>query len=161
MTEPELVRVSLIGLPVALWQQSQEHGDELLREFMLIASERQRTSTDHDVPVRLTSLIDELTSQYAGFSEANERLLADAADRGLETLDLEYDIPAAAAGGASRLGDLLDEADDYCRRGEHLLTLATPPMQVAFRRWYLDEFVRQIDGGPPRAWADYPGRIPD
>ena len=50
------------------------------------------------------------------------------------------------------LTGLLEEADDYCRRGE-LLTLATPPELVAFRNWYLGQVVEQIDGRPPTPWA--------
>jgi hypothetical protein len=50
---------------------------------------------------------------------------------------------------------MLDEADEYCRRGEHLLTLETPPELVRFRRWYLQEFVNQIAGAAPEPWPDY------
>ncbi|MDQ1695321.1 MAG: hypothetical protein QOJ03_674 [Frankiaceae bacterium] len=159
MTTPELACVRMQGVPVRLWQLSQEHSDELLREFMLIAAERRRSHSDHDVPQRLTALIDELNSQYAGFSEANEGLLGDAAAAGLDSIDLVYEIPAAVADAATRLGDLLDAADDYCRRGEHLLTLATPAPQVAFRRWFLNEFVRQIAGEPPLPWPDYAEQV--
>ncbi len=49
----------------------------------------------------------------------------------------------------------MDEADDYCRAGQHLLTLVTPPEALAFRRWYLGEFVRQIAGEQPRPWTDW------
>jgi hypothetical protein len=159
MTTPELARVRMQAVPVRLWQQAQEHTDELLREFMLIASERRRSHSDHDVPVRLTAMIDELTSQYAGFSEANERLLTDAAEAGIDSIDLVYELPAGVSGAAIRLADLLDASDDYCRRGEHLLTLATPAPQVAFRRWYLGEFVRQIAGEPPLSWPDYAEQV--
>lgn len=57
-----------------------------------------------------------------------------------------------AAEGAARLESLLDEADEFCRAGD-LLTLAATGEGVAFRRWFLHEFVRQIDGRPPRAWS--------
>ena len=54
---------------------------------------------------------------------------------------------------AAEFDALLDEADDYCRAGETLLTLATPAPALAFRRWFLGEFVRQAAGEPPRPWT--------
>ncbi|MDQ1704407.1 MAG: hypothetical protein QOF18_773 [Frankiaceae bacterium] len=158
MTEPDLVDIHVKRVPVRLWHEAQEHSDELLREFLLIATERKRSKVDHDVPERLTALIDELSNQYGGFSEANEQLLADAAAAGQEEIDLDYAMPADIVEGVRHLGQMLDEADEYCRRGEHLLTLATPEAQVAFRRWFLDEFVRQIAGEPPLPWPDYVSR---
>jgi hypothetical protein len=47
--------------------------------------------------------------------------------------------------------DMLDEADAFCRGGD-LLMLATPDDQVAFRRWFLAEFVTQLGGGAPTPW---------
>jgi hypothetical protein len=135
--------------------RSQEHSEELMREFALIASQR-HDHAEHDVPKRLLRLIDELSSQYGGFGEANAQLLEDAAQSGVASVDLDYEMPAAAADGIAHLDQLLDEADEYCRRGEHLLTLASPADQVAFRRWFLDEFVRQIRGEKPTPWPDYP-----
>jgi hypothetical protein len=35
-------------------------------------------------------------------------------------------LPAGVGPAAQQLGDMLDEADEYCRRGDHLLTLAAP-----------------------------------
>jgi hypothetical protein len=158
MTDPDLVEVHVRQVPVALWREAQEHTDELLREFLLIASERRRSNVAHDVPERLTTLIDELTTEYGGFSEANEQLLTDAAAAGLESVDLDYVMPTAVTTAALHLGRILDEADEYCRRGQHLLTLATPERQVAFRRWFLDEFVRQVAGEAPTPWPDYVNR---
>jgi hypothetical protein len=153
----ELVTVHLRGIPVPLWARTQEHTDELLREFLLIANDREREGAGHDVPGRLTALIDELTQQYGGFSGANEQRLADAAVAGKATIDLDYELPPDAAQAAAHLGDLLDDADDYCRRGQHLLTLATPDELVRFRRWFLAEFERQVAGEPPIPWSDYAG----
>jgi hypothetical protein len=155
MTGPEMVRVVVKDVPVALWQQTQEHSDELLREFMLISTDSDPTP-GHDVPKRLLTLIDELTQRYAGVGEENERLLADAAEKGLPTIELVYELPVGIARDVVELGDLLDEADEFCRRGQHLLTLATPPDQVRFRRWFLDEMARQTSGEQPRPWPDYP-----
>ena len=75
-----------------------------------------------------------------------------ALDRGDSEIDVRYDVPPEAADGALRLLVLLDEADDFCRAGD-LLTLATLPETLDFRRWYLEEFIRQVAGEPPCSWA--------
>jgi len=153
----ELVQIHIRQAPVKLWMKSQEHSDELQREFVLIATQAARGESGHDVPHRLTALIDEVTAQYGGFSAENERRFAEAAAAGEEWIDLDYELPRDVSAAVKHLGELLDEADEYCRRGQHLLTLATPPDQVRFRRWFLDEFTRQISGEPPLPWPDYTG----
>ena len=70
-------------------------------------------------------------------------------------MDLTYCLPATIAGDVQTLGNILDEADEYCRTGRHLLTLATPPDLVLYRRWFLHQFTSQAAGKPPRTWADY------
>lgn len=153
---PDLLRVHIRQAPVALWLKTQEHSDELVREFMLIANDPD-AETQHGVPHRLIRLVDELTSQYGGFSAGNEQRLADAAAAGEGEVDLVYDLPVGVDDAVLRLGELLDAADAYCRAGQHLLTLATPPDQLRFRQWFLGEFSRQARGGPPVPWPEHPG----
>jgi hypothetical protein len=143
----ELVTVRILGMPLDVMERSAEHSDELLREFALIREE----GSDH-VPVRLLALIEELRSRFGSFSEGPRQAMQDAIARGDATIDLSYDVPPAVAAAARQLGDLLDEADEFCRAGD-LLTLATQPEAVAFRHWYLQEFQRQVDGQPPRPWS--------
>ena len=156
MADDAPVDVHLRGVPVALWRRSQEHSDELLREFMLIASEQREGSSLHDVPQRLMALIEDVTARYAGLGADNEDLLTEAARGGVESIDLDYAMPAAVVDAVVQLDTLLDAADDYCRSGEHLLTLATPPDLVQFRKWFLGEFVRQMSGASPLSWAEVP-----
>lgn len=61
-------------------------------------------------------------------------------------------MPPEVAEGALALDDLLTEADKYCRAGQHLLTLAAESDVTRYRQWYLQEFVRQVAGGPPLPW---------
>ena len=152
-----MARIEVLQLPVELWRQTQEHSDELIREFMLIATERQQGDGGHEVPQQLLAVIDQLTQQYAGFGEENETKLAAAADQGAASIDLVYELPVDIVDGVRQLGDILDQADEFCRRGEHLLTLATPSDQVRFRHWFLEEMVHQISGRPATPWPDYTG----
>jgi hypothetical protein len=150
-----LVAVDVRQIPVRIWAQTQEHIDELLREFTLIAAQLQEHPEAADVPVRLTELIRDLTNQYGGLNTDQENRLAEAAEMGVTELDLVYRIPAGAVEATRRLQQLLDQADDYCRSGEHLLTLASPPELARFRRWFLDEFIEQLGGAAPTPYPDY------
>ncbi|MFN2506494.1 MAG: hypothetical protein ABR540_20160 [Acidimicrobiales bacterium] len=150
MPSGPLAEVRLIGFPLPLWQRSQEHIDELLREFALIAQ-----SDEASVPRRLLNLVAELTAAYAGVSTNVERERDEAILRGDTEIDLLYQIPPQASEAVRALGDMLDEADDYCRQGSHLLTLQTPPDQLRFRKWFLAEFADQIGGASPTSWPDY------
>jgi hypothetical protein len=150
----ETVEVRLLRLPLDIWQRTQEHVDGLLREFALIAQDPEARAT---TPGRLLDLIEQLTAGYGEFSEEQRRQMRAALERGEREIDLTYRIPPEAAGAAQQLGDMLDEADDYCQRGFHLLTLATPEEAVRFRRWFIGEFVDQVGGRVPTPWPDYAG----
>ena len=155
-----LVQVHLLGLPVPLAAQARQHFEELLREFALITGGADtEVSDDQHLPVRLQQLVSSLRSQYGGANSAADERLEDAIDAGLETIDDHVlELPSEAGPAARSLDDLIDEADEYCRRGDHLLTLATPPECVAYRRWYLGQVVDQLDGKAPVAWSG-PGSV--
>lgn len=148
----DLVEVRLVRLPTDVHRAAAEHGDELRREFTLLRAQQQDRSSG-DVPDRLLALIGDLEARFSGFTEETEQELEDAIDRGAETVDLVFRVPPGAAAAAVQLGAMLDDADEYCRRGDAMLTLATPPAALAYRRWYLEEFSRQLDGLPPRPWS--------
>ncbi len=147
--QPDLVEVRLLQLPLEVWQRTQEHVDGLLREFaLMVADDEARAAT----PGRLLNLFNQLSAGYGSFSEAQRVEMEEALAQGETEIDLTYHIPPAAAPAAQQLGDMLDEADEYCRRGDHLLTLATPPEELRFRRWFISEFVDQLGGAPPTPW---------
>jgi hypothetical protein len=154
---PELVAVPILRIPVPIWAETQEHIDELLREFTLIAAQLHDRPGATDVPLRLIQLVHELTEDYGGLNTDQEDRLAKAADAGLTEIDLVYQIPREARVACVRLQEVLDQADAYCLDGAHLLTLATPEDLKQFRRWFLDEFIRQLDGAAPTPWPDYQG----
>ena len=150
-----LVTVRMLGIPLDIYRESAEHADELMREFALI---RERDPDEGPaIPRRLLALVDALTEQFGTFTEAQEAEMRQAHERGERTIDLVYRVPPEAKQAAIELDAMLVEADAFCREGHDLLTLATPPRAVAFRDWFLDEFVHQIDGAEPTPWHD--GRI--
>ncbi|HET7530008.1 MAG TPA: hypothetical protein VFJ98_03510 [Mycobacteriales bacterium] len=154
-SDEELVRIEIRGLPIGLHARSQAHSDELMREFRLLAEQMRQEGTS-GVPRELIDLVAALQGQYSAFTEEQEDALQQAIAREDETIDLTYQLPAHVSEGVLALGVMLDRADELCREGQHLLTLATPPELVAYRQWFLDEFTRQIAGEPPTAWIDSP-----
>lgn len=121
----------------------------LNREFALI---RAVQADEDSVPRQLNQLSQELDGRFRGFTGEAEALLSAALERGDASIDLAYEVPADAADASQRLGDLLDAADAYCRAGEYLITLATPNDALAYRRWFLGQFIDQIGGRPPTPW---------
>lgn len=147
----ELVAVRLLRFPVDVWARSSEHFEGLRREFTLIALHPQAG----DVPRRLLELVNALVGEYAATVADAARVRNEAHARGdKEIPELVYRAPLHARDATSSLARMLDEADEFCRRGDHLLTLATPPEMVAFRRWYLGEFTAQLQGQPPLPWPE-------
>lgn len=155
-----LVEVHLLAVPIPVWAKAQQQTDELLREFALAAGYAEDGSAHH-LPARLTALIAALDADFGAVGTEQEAQLFAAAARHDPVIDdLVFHVPGQAAAASQVLGDMLDEADEYCRAGRHLLTLAASDDVVAFRRWYLSEFIRQVDGAAPRSWDDYDGFWP-
>jgi hypothetical protein len=153
----ELVEVVLVGVPLELHQRSQEHGDELVRELSLISEQMRADGDVHSLPPRLVGLIGELTGRYGAFTAEAEERLEQAYSQGRSSVDLVFRVPDSVASASRHLAQILDEADEYCRAGRHLLTLASPAELVRYRRWYLGEFIEQVAGRPPLPWPQFAG----
>lgn len=154
----DLVRFRIVGMPVETQMRAQQHVDGLIRELTLLGEGMRQQGSTGELPARLVALVDELTRTYSGLTAEQAQQLDIARATGHHTVDLTYRLPASVVDAVRALDAILDEADEYCRAGRHLLTLATPPELVTFRRWYLDEFTRQSAGHPPRTWAEYTAR---
>ena len=152
----DLVEIHILGLPVAVAVEAQEHFAELSREFLHLANADE--AVRRDVPGRLLALSDQLRERFAGFTEANAQLIDDAVVEGVETIDLTYRLPAEVGPAAAQLGELLDLADRYCESGEYLLTLTTPPAALEYRNWYLQQFIGQSVGEPAESFAAWQSR---
>ncbi|MDP9241005.1 MAG: hypothetical protein M3O55_10285, partial [Actinomycetota bacterium] len=124
MNHADRVTVQLLNFPLVDYRRSLEHGTELMREFTLIAMS-QRDDESRPLPARLVQLVEALTRDYAGMTDAADAQRDEALEAGLESVDLTYHVPAGVAAASRDLAALLDEADEYCRDGGALLTLAT------------------------------------
>lgn len=141
--------VRLRGVPVQVHVDAAAHQEALQREIDVINIDDQASA-----PLRLRALIAEVQEQYGGLSEHPAAALQAAIDRGDSSVDLTYAVPPSAADASERLLEVLDEVDEYCRQGEHLLTLASPPESVAYRRWFLGQFGAQLRGEAPTPWSE-------
>lgn len=148
----ELVPVRLVGVPLDIFRRSMEHWDGLIREFTLLAM---RSSEAHEVPARLLNLVDALTDAYTPFTGGTDRVRDEAMARGDATVDLTYLVPLHARQAVLDLEAMAEQADDFCRQGEELLTMARPAPVRRFAQWYLSQFVDQLDGGPPQSWQEW------
>lgn len=146
-----LLEVSILALPLAIWARAHEHAEGLRREITLVVAS-EASAHEHHVPRRLLALFDELDADFAALTGEQQPHLAEAADQGRDAIDLLYRVPPEITGACRRLAAAMDAADRYCEEGRYLLSLATPPDALAFRRWYLGEFVRQAAGEPPLSW---------
>lgn len=151
---PHLVDVRLLEVPVAVRGRSMQHGEELVREMTLVAQSEDLPGTA--LPQRLVQLAKEVRSTYGVFSVKADQEFDAAVARGDEVIDeLVYHVPPTMGPFVRHLIEVLDEADAYCRAGQHLLTLATPPDIAAYRLWVLREFERQLAGEPPVPWPRF------
>jgi hypothetical protein len=150
VTTPELHTVRFVRFPLPLFSRARQHGEALLREFAIMAA----GVTPPDVPKRLIELVRSLEARYGGLNAETEELVERALTRGDNEVDFEIRVPPEMSQVAKELRGMLDEADEYCRRGD-LLTLATVDEQRDLRNWYLDEVVRQLDGKAPTPWPEW------
>lgn len=146
-----IVAVRLLDFPLQLHARARQQADAMNREFRLVVEQ------GHDqadaVPTRLLELSTLMSQRYAGFTEEQDDLVEQGIEDGRERLpELRFDVPRHAGQAAVQLGALYDEADQWCRTGA-LLTLATSPEIVAYRRWYIDAFRHQCDGAQPVPWT--------
>ncbi len=149
-----MTAVRLLEFPLAVYCRSLEHNTELMREFSLIAL-GQRDGGGATVPARLLAIVDALTRDYAGVTDATDARRDEALESGAASIDLTYDVPPSAAEACRALRAIFDEADEFCAAGGALLTLAAPPEARRFRDWYFDEFIAQLAGAEPTPWSAY------
>lgn len=148
----EVVDIHLLAVPIELQGRASAHVDALQREFEMIVR-GDEDEADH-VPARLRALIQQLRDRFGGIGDRPEELLDQARDRGDASIDLSYTAPPEIADACRQLRDLLAEADEYCQAGD-LMTLATPPDVVRYREWFLNEFIRQVEGAEPLPWTSF------
>ena len=144
----ERVRVQILGVPLQLYIEFQQHFRELRREVRLLSLAHER---DYPLAKSLSDLFATLDRHLREGIGVEQIEAAVAASR--THTDLVVHMPRATARTLSRFIELLDLADDFCRQ-QRLLALARTAEQRRFQSWFLCEFVRQSEGEEPVAWTD-------
>lgn len=147
---PELHTVQLFRMPIALFLRTREHHDDLIREFTLMAIQREHSEAPM-MSERLSELVETLGRRYGASAVRADAVRDAAVERGDAAVDLVYEVPSSIAADLIRLTELLDAADEFCRT-EQLLTLPRTPEMVEFAHWYNGQFLNQIKGLPPTPW---------
>lgn len=142
--------VVLRDLPVELYADSYVHHQELRRELRLLALAHGDAYPIASSISRVFRSFDDQLRRSRGTSFLDAALEGEATST---SIDAPLVVPPTMPHTASRMIDMLELADTFCR-SERLLSLATSPEQRAFRRWYLGEFVRQGDGEAPIPWKE-------
>ena len=139
-----VVDVLLLDAPVALWAKTDAHSRRV---------DAAAESRDDPAALRLATVLHRIADRYVMVSEAAKSMLDAASARGAETVDIAYPVPADACADFAELEAAYDAVDaDAKARGE--TDLVWPAECVTFRRWYLGEITKQLDGGVPSPWRD-------
>ena len=145
-----LREVRVLQFPLDVYRRATEVFEGQRREFVLVAM---RTPEAPDVPDRLLQLVAALSEEYEGLNPEADEMRDQAILRGDTVVDeLVYRMPPAVVDACVALNRMMDEADEFCREGDVLLSMASPPEAVAFRRWYLGEITGQLAGEQPVPW---------
>ncbi|GAA4985265.1 hypothetical protein [Kineococcus glutinatus] len=150
-----LVRVELRGVPLRERARYLQHTEELVREMTLIrigAAQDAEQGARSPLPHRLLELAAEVQATVGPFLAQPADEADAAAARGERSVDVTVPVPLAAAPLVERVAAVLDEAEEFCRQGRYLLTLAAPADVLAYRAWLLGEFRRQMAGEAPLPW---------
>jgi anti-sigma regulatory factor (Ser/Thr protein kinase) len=143
----ERIPVTLRGAPVELVEGAVRHAAELQRELRLLALDHEESyPVANDLSEFFSALVRDFRGQFL-----SDELMA-AREQGRPRVDLQVRAPLDSGTRFTRLAELLDLADAFCR-AERLLILARSPLQVEFQRWFCNEFVRQSAGEQPLSWT--------
>lgn len=145
--DPNAMEFLVRGAPLKALEEFDRHHRELRREVRLLSF-----SAEEDYPLakHLSDLFGSLQRELSDGIDQDH--LDEARQSGQDPVDLTILLAPDSAASMGRFVELLDFADEFCRR-ERLLSLARTPEQRAFQTWFLTEFVRQQAGRPPLPWS--------
>lgn len=145
------VRVRLVDVPVALFDASEQHTNDLMREFALMAAARPDLGRGH-LYSDLLAAADVYTHRPADVRGRIAESVAVARRSGWANVTVDFDADASAADRALAWEELLQRFDAMSRE-EQLLTLPAGEELRAYRSWYVQELVEQVrTGRSPVSW---------
>jgi hypothetical protein len=142
--------VRLLGIPVALFRRAVAYQEELERECALAVMRPDPSAPGVDTARSLLRIATALRRDEQALEPETELEAAEV--RGVTVIDLDLTLPRGLIRQIKEFQAALDVAEELCGRGE-MLTIVPAPDVSAFRRWYLDEIVRQLGDNEPRPWG--------
>jgi hypothetical protein len=140
--------VILVDLPARLWDEARQYRSGLCREFsFLVASEADGSKLGK----RLLEIAETSDTHYAETYVDAESAIEEALARGDAFCTVTVEVPRDIRRHIIEAIPILMEVDRYCRDGAMLMRSTTPELR-RFSSWSLGEFVRQLEGEPPRSW---------
>jgi hypothetical protein len=150
--QPEVVGTAVLkDFPLRLWAASQEHSDEVLREFNLLLLGRERGDGTASAPAQLVALAEMFTSRFGPLLDTIEAERREAYERGADRMDSSVPMVAGTPELLAQVDVVLAAVDEFCRQGA-LLALARPPHVKELVDWTLREVVAQYEGAEPTPW---------
>jgi anti-sigma regulatory factor (Ser/Thr protein kinase) len=141
------IRLRLLSLPARLFSELRRYHFEVRRELRLLAI---TAPAEYPIATETTEFFNRADRErrtVAGVSRLDQAI-----NDGLETVDLDYSVPATAPATMTRIRDLLDEVYRVFSE-DHLLALRPPDLLVELQNWYFTEFERQGNGEEPLPWT--------
>lgn len=143
MARTDVVDILLLDLPVALWAATAARSEALVEAL--------RAQPCEGPPAKLLAVVDRLGGDFAEVSAPSELELRAAAARRAKEIDVAYGVPRGARDDLAALAKAFDAAEKHLRKHGRADLVATPE-EAAFRRWFIDQVVAQIDGAFPTPW---------
>ena len=141
------LKLKLLGVPARLFGEMRRYHFEVRRELRLLAM---TAPDEYPIATKITEIFVQADSERRAAVGVSR--LDQAITDGVETVDLEYSVPASTPATMARIRDLLREVYQAFSQ-EHLLALRPPDVLVELETWYFTEFERQGDGEEPMRWA--------
>lgn len=135
--------VRLPDVPARVFLESQDHQQDLIRELQLADIGGSASNGVERVSQRLARLIAGVLSDYQTVRSATRDQALAALARGEHVVTLDVPVVPGMHDALHRWLQLLEEADDLCRRGE-LLLLAPSPEVRRLRRWYVEQLTSRL-----------------
>lgn len=151
MAADKVDRAVLLDLPLRLWAQSQQHSDEVLREFALMLEGERSGQTELHVPRALLELADMFTQQFGPLLDQVTAAREEALLAGRDRMDSVVLMPPGTPALVERVRRVLDDVDEFCRSGD-LLTLERSELSRRLFDWTCEQVIRQYEGGQPTPW---------
>jgi anti-sigma regulatory factor (Ser/Thr protein kinase) len=147
MAEGPRMRLKLLRVPARLFGEMRRYHFEVRRELRLLAM---TAPEDYPLAMEMTEIFAQADRERR--SSAGVPRLDQAIADGVDSIDLDYDVPLSTPATMSRIRDLLAEVYRALSR-EHLLAMRPPDVVVELETWYFTEFERQGDGERPLPWT--------